>query len=758
MSACSGGGAAPTATPSPSPRPTETPEPTLAPTQTPTPFPTITPTPLPTPTAGPTPTPTPTPTSVPTPTPRPTPSPTPEPLGQLVRHRDSTIGFSIEYPETWDAFIGDISQGTTLFLAQGELGLPRVLVTLSFVRTLADAQTHAADVLTGLQDAVEGIEVLSEGPVELADGTEAFGYDLGIPSTEVSTGTKLVVVTRGSQVFQIFAQTVRGDFEGRLPDLDRIAKSFRFQDPAPFGVTRQNALTLFEPSPSTLDPHLITDATSYSYAVQIFSGLVGLDRDLNVVPDLAEGWDVLDGGTTYVFRLRRDARFHDGKPVTAADVKYSLERAADPSTGSQTTGLYLNDIVGVTDKLAMVATGVAGVEVVDEFTVRIRITQPVPYFLAKMTHPAGFIVDQENVESGSGWFFQANGTGPFMLRGWDPGVALVLERNDDYYRGLAQVPFVLFWNTGGDPFVMYEAGELDIARIFLSDIERAQDPVGPFFGQLQITPELTVVYLGVNSRAAPFNDPRARRAFAMAIDVGPIIAEDLFNAFQQAAGFMPVGLPGHNPLLQPLPFDPVAARALWEEVKLETGLGVDEVTILTAATTVDVVLLRVAEMWQANLGVTVNFRGTAAISDFSLQATQAQFFEFGWIADYPDPQNFLDILFHSQSINNYGRYSSAEADRLLELARTEPDPVLRVEMYRDAESIMVQDVAAIPLWFSQNYVLVKPEVQDWFLSAQDVPDLLNVGLDRTFPPLPTPTPTPTPSPTPPPQNGSTATA
>ena len=635
-----------------------------------------------------------------------------------------------------------------------------MLVTLSFARRLADAQTHAGGILEGLQDTIEGIEVLSEGrPVELADGTEAFEYGLNIPSADVPIGTKLVVVPRGSQVFQIFAQTVRGDFESRLPELDRIAKSFRFQEPAPFGVTRQNALTLLEPSPSTLDPHLITDSTSHSYAVQIFSGLVRLDRDLKVVPDLAESWDVLDGGTTYVFHLRRNVKFHDGGPVTAEDVKFSLERAADPDTGSQTAGLYLNDIVGVTERLAAVANEIVGVEVLDEFTVRVRITQPVPYFLAKMTYPTAFIVDKENVESGSSWFFQPNGTGPFKLRGWDPGVALVLERNDDYYRGPAQVPFVLFWNTGGDPLVMYEAGELDIARIFLSDIEGAQDPEGSFFDQLQITPELTVVYLGVNSRVAPFDDPRARRAFALAVDVNTLIEEELFNAYQRANGFMPVGLPGHNPRLQPLPFDPVEARALWEGVKQDTGVGVDEVTILTTAPTLSSLLSRIGQMWEENLGVTVNFRGAARISISSLASAEAQFFDFGWVGDYPDPQNFLDILFHSQSINNYGRYTNAEVDRLLEQARTEPNPALRVQMYRDAESTMVQDVAAMPLWFTQNYVLVKPDVLDWFLSAQDVPDLLNVGIDRTFPPLPTPTPTPTPTPSPTPstQDGSTAT-
>ena len=744
VSACQGASPTPTpqVSPSPSPSPTTTPEPaTPTPAATPTPFPTLTPAPTPTSTPRPTATPVPS----PTPTLAPAPTPTLEPLPELAPYEDTTFGFSIDYPETWDAFVGDITQGNTLFLAQGELGVPRVLVNFGFASELGGVEVQAAQVLEGLQDLFEEeIEVFSEGAVELNDGTMAYEYNLTLPFTDVALGTKLVIISTGSRVYQVFAQTVTGDFEGRLPELEAIAKTFRLQEPAPFGVTRQQALTLLQGGPSSLDPHLIGDADSYIYVVQIFSGLVTLDGELNVVPDLAERWEELDGGTTYVFHLRRDARFHDGRQVTAQDVKFSIERAADLRTGSQTARIYLNDIVGFIDKLAGTANQVSGVEVIDAFTLRIRIKQPVPYFLAKLTHPAAFVVDQENVEASTFWYLEPNGTGPFKLMGWDPGIVLVLERNDDYYRGPAQVPYVLAWNIGGNALTMYEAGELDVAQIILSDVEEVQAPEGPFSDQLQVTPELTVFYTGFNRRVAPFDDLRARRAFAMAVDLDTIITEELFGGYRRATGFMPLGLPGYNPDLQPLPFDAAQASALWQEVVVEKGLEENaQVTMVLGGTFVPSTLVRMAEMWEENLGVTIRFL-LADVVDLgsALEQNQANLFNFGWVADYPDPQNFLDVLFHSQAVINYGLYANTEVDGLLEQARVEADRDARLQLYRDAESLMVQDVAAIPMWFTSAYTLVSPDVADWSLSAQSVPDLVNVRLLRPIPPRPTPTPEP----------------
>ena len=655
-------------------------------------------------------------------------------MAELVPYEDDIFGFSVEYPGTWATQEVDPSLGTPLFIAQGELGLPRVLVDLGYADTLGDVREMAAQVLDSLTSAIEGVKVLSEGPLQLADGTAAYEYGLEIPLGTTTLGGRLVVVPRGSQLWQVYALTVRGDYQGRLPELDRITRSFRLLEPTPFGVPRGQALTLFQPEPQTLDPHLIGDVGSYFYAVQIFGGLVALDRDLQVIPDLAERWDVQEGGTVYVFHLRRDVKFHSGKALTAQDVKYSLERAADPATGSRVAAVYLDDIVGVTERLAGATNQIAGVEVIEEFTVRIRIDKPVPYFLAKLTHPASFIVNRQNVEAGGpGWFGTPDGTGPFKLKGWRQRTIIVLERYEQYHRGQAQVPYIFVSNLLlGDPLLMYETGELDVAYIGGTDVVKARDPSSTLGEQLQVTPELALFFVGFNTREAPFDDPRARRAFALALDRDALIALELSDTVEKAAGFLPlVGLPGHNPDLAPIPFDPASAKALWQTVTAETGVNPEAVTLLLLGALPTSVYLAMAAMWESNLGIEVAFAFPSS-DDFGreLEQSNAHLFDFGWVADYPDPQNFLDVLFHGQAINNYGVYRNPQADALLEKARVEQDSSARLQLYRDAEELMLEDAAAIPLWYNRNYVLVKPFVKDWFLSGLGIPDLFRVRLDR----------------------------
>jgi ABC-type transport system substrate-binding protein len=190
--------------------------------------------------------------------------------------------------------------------------------------------------------------------------------------------------------------------------------------------------------PPTLDPHLTTDATSAQIIVEVFGGLVTIDRDLNVILDLAESLDVSDDGRVYTFRIRPDATFHDGRQVTAEDVRWSLERATNPLTESPVVDQYLGDIVGVNEKLNGDAQTITGVRVVDERTIEITIDQAKSYFLAKLTYPTAFVVDRENIEaSPKNWFRRPNGTGPFQLAEYEVGETILLTRNDGYHLGPA---------------------------------------------------------------------------------------------------------------------------------------------------------------------------------------------------------------------------------------------------------------------------------------------------------------------------------
>ncbi|MCZ6535288.1 MAG: ABC transporter substrate-binding protein, partial [Chloroflexi bacterium] len=228
--------------------------------------------------------------------------------------------------------------------------------------------------------------------------------------------------------------------------------------------------------PATLDPHLTTDATSATIIVEVFGGLVTISPDLKVVPDIAESWSVSDDGRVYTFFLREDAVFHNGKPITANDFKWSLERAADAVTESLVVDQYLGDIVGVKEKLRGAAREIEGVRVIDDHTLEITIDQPKSYFLSKLTYPTAFVLDRENVESGRRWTRTPNGSGPFKLGEYVPGERLVLERNPNYHLGPPHLDKVELILGGGTAMLMYENDEIDITGVGLADLDRLLDP------------------------------------------------------------------------------------------------------------------------------------------------------------------------------------------------------------------------------------------------------------------------------------------
>src|SRR3990172_7472657 len=194
-------------------------------------------------------------------------------------------------------------------------------------------------------------------------------------------------------------------------------------------------LRLLGDDPPTLDPHLATDVASATYITEIFGGLVTIDKDLKIIPDIAERWEASPDGMVYTFFLRRDVTFHSNRGVTAQDFKFSIERAAEPRTLSPTAAEYLGDIVGVKDKLNGRAREVRGVEVIADYTLRITIDAPKPYFLAKLTYPTAFVVDREQVERNPRWTLSPNGTGPFRLLRFRPGERIELVRNPRYHLG-----------------------------------------------------------------------------------------------------------------------------------------------------------------------------------------------------------------------------------------------------------------------------------------------------------------------------------
>ncbi len=451
-----------------------------------------------------------------------------------------------------------------------------------------------------------------------------------------------------------------------------------------------------------------------------FSGLVSFDPRLNLTPDLAGSWEINSAGTVYTFHLRANAKFHDGRAVTAQDVIYSWERAADPNLKSDTVLTYLGDIVGVKDMAAGKANHISGLQALDNHTLQVTIDAPKPYFLLKLTYPTAFVVDKANVESGSDWVHHPNGTGPYKLVEWTTRQRIVYQRNESFYLSMPSIPYVVINLYTGNPQSLYESGEVDIAGVY--SIDRFLDPTEPLHNQLLTGVDLCTGYIVFDTTRPPFDDVNVRKAFSEAFNRQQYIDVVMNGHALPAIGLYPPGLPGFNVALQGLPYDPAQARQLLQQSKYGSNLPPIVYTDAGLGSYINADVAALAQMWKQNLGVTITVENIEPnyYLDEIYSGHHGQLFGGGWCADYPDPENFADILFHTGSQQNNGGYSNPALDELLERARVEQDVTKRIALYQQAEQMIVNDAPVLFTVHSLSYQLVKPYVKGYVFTPIDI--------------------------------------
>ena len=490
--------------------------------------------------------------------------------------------------------------------------------------------------------------------------------------------------------------------------------------------------------PPTLDPHLTKDTTSAGIVVEIFSGLVGLSTDLELVADLAETWDIDSTGTIYTFKIRENAKFHNGKNVTADDVKWSFERSASKETASPVAETYLGDIVGLKDYMEGKADSIKGLKVIDQQTIQITIDAPKPYFLAKLSYPTSYVLDRDVVTAGgrNWWLENPVGTGPFKLTEYKIGERIVLTRNDDYHLGPIDIHKIEMYLGGGQSMAMYENDEIDITGVGLFDLERVLDKQEPLNKDLIIAPPgCSISYIGFNTTMPPFDDKKFRQALNHAIDKKMIAKDVLSDLVVPAYRILPIGFPGRSENIDGLSYDQDLAKQLLKESKYSDSSSRPRITITVPGTggTLGLDLEVILEMWKQTLDIEVEIQQVewaTFLEELDKEALQV-YAGLGWEADYPDPQDFLDILFHSQSAQNHGQHSNSQLDDILERARVEQDINSRIELYRQAEQIIVNEAYWVPLWFTgEQYALIKPRVQGYVLTPMTVPKLSKLKISE----------------------------
>ncbi len=489
--------------------------------------------------------------------------------------------------------------------------------------------------------------------------------------------------------------------------------------------------------PPSIDPALASDSYSHFVIHQLFSGLVMFDDDLNVVPDMAAAMpQVSADGKTYTFVLRRGVRFPDGQEVTSSDFKYSIERAADPRMAgalppeSLPAGLYLDDIVGVKDKLAGKASEVAGVQAPDPYTLVITLNAPRQYFLSKLASGPAVVVQKSNVESGDDWTDNPKGTGPFRLEKWEHNQQMVLVANERYYAGKPNLDRVNIWmgaNATGE-LQQYEVGGLDVAGVGIDDLERVTDRNNPLSKELQSVPDLSVTYLGFNIRQKPFDDPKVREAISRVIDRQKIARVMFQERVRQAGGFVPPDIAGYEPPdTSDLGYNVTRARELLAELTYKSAENLPKLRLYSAG---DGLGPMIQDVLSKTLEIDIEVH-QVEWSDYldGLDRGEYPMFTLTWIADYPDPAGILDSLFRSDSPGNNFGYKNVDVDAALDAAAAEKDTKKRLADYTQIEDRILHDFPAVPLYYSVDYELVKPYVKGLQVTPMGILSLKDVTIE-----------------------------
>ncbi|MGF6230574.1 ABC-type transport system substrate-binding protein [Inquilinus ginsengisoli] len=469
---------------------------------------------------------------------------------------------------------------------------------------------------------------------------------------------------------------------------------------------------------TTLDPAIGYDWQNWSMIKSLFDGLMDYKPGTTeLVPDLAESFEVSADGLTYTFRLRHGVKFHNGRELKAVDVKYSLDRVVQPETQSPGAGFF-DSIEGFADVSGGKAKELSGVTTPDDYTVVFRLTRPDAPFLHKMALNFSHVVPKEEVEKyGADFGKHPVGTGAFKMTEWTLGQRIVFERNPDYFqKGLPHLDKIVF-EVGQEPVVALlrlQRGEVDIAGDGIPPAKFLEVTQDPAYKDLIIQGnQLHTGYITMNVKAKPFDDVRVRQAVNMAINKDRIIR--IINGRAKPANQpLPPSMPGYAADYKGYTYDVEGAKKLMADAGQGAGFTTD---LYVANTDPQPRIAQAIQQDLAQIGIKAEIKALAqanviAAGGDEKQSTMIWSGGMAWIADFPDPSNFYGpILGCGGAVPggwNWSWYCNADLDKRAAEADAIADPAKAAEReakWRDIFLDVMKDAPWAPVFNEQRYTI-----------------------------------------------------